>query len=208
MPDSPLSSSITVSNGTLAGDHETGLAPSPRPIDIDTLNTILERREGQLVDRILSHLATHHTTQTPLVGHSSANHRQPINLPQHQSSEIGDGAAEMHSMHSSHPAHHDESASAVMDLVEILFPGVERGTLTQIIVNRFKPTNIYRLLASEKDRAESQQVISIGGVSFEQGEREGKESEYRMGPFFKAWAAYCGILTKLAPLGLQGDLAR
>ena len=81
------------------------------------------------------------------------------------------------------------------------------STLCQIIENRFKPTNIYRLLASEKDRAESQFVISIGGVSFEQGEREGKESEYWMGPFFQAWAAYCGILTKLAPLGLQGDLA-
>ena len=77
----------------------------------------------------------------------------------------------------------------------------------QIIENRFKRTNIYRLLASEKDSAESQRVISIGGLSFEQGEREGKEGEYRMGPFFKAWAAYCGILTKLPPTGLQGDLA-
>ena len=103
--------------------------------------------------------------------------------------------------------HDGESASATMDSVEMLFPGVERATLVQIIENRFKPTNIYRLLASEKDRAESQRVISIGGVSFEQGEREGKESEYQMGPFFKAWAAYCGILTKLAPMGLQGDLA-
>lgn len=29
--------------------------------------------------------------------------------------------------------------------------------LTQIIENRFKPTNIYRLLAREKERAVSQQ---------------------------------------------------
>ena len=50
-------------------------------------------------------------------------------------------------------------------------------------------------------------MMSIGGVSVEQGEREGKESKYRIGPFFKAWAAYCGILTKLAPQALQGDLA-
>ena len=28
-----------------------------------------------------------------------------------------------------------------------------------------------------------------------------------MSAFFKAWAAYCGILTKLAPYGVQGDLA-
>ena len=28
-----------------------------------------------------------------------------------------------------------------------------------------------------------------------------------MGSFFKPWAAYCGILVKLAPYSLQGDLA-
>jgi len=79
--------------------------------------------------------------------------------------------------------------------------------LVQIIKNRFKPTNIYRLLAREKERAESQRTISIGGLEFEQAERDGKESEYRMSSFFKGWAAYCGILVKLAPHGLQGDLA-
>jgi len=70
--------------------------------------------------------------------------------------------------------------------METLFPGVERATLTQIVENRFKPTNIYRLLASEKELAESQRTISIGGVEFEQAERDGKESEYRMSSFFKA----------------------
>jgi len=100
-----------------------------------------------------------------------------------------------------------ESASAMADSVETLFPGVERSTLIQIIENRFKPTNIYRLLASEKERAESQRTNSIGGVDFEQTERDGKESEYRMTSFFKAWAAYCGIMVKLAPHALQGDLA-
>ena len=100
-----------------------------------------------------------------------------------------------------------ESSSTTADSVEILFPGVERGTLVQIIENRFKPTNIYRLLASEKERAESQRTISIGGVEFEQAERDGRESEYRMSSFFKAWAAYCGIIVKLAPHMLQGDLA-
>ena len=71
-----------------------------------------------------------------------------------------------------------ESASGMVESVETLFPGVERGTLVQIIENRFKPTNIDRLLATEKERAESQRVISIGGVEFEQAERDGKESEY------------------------------
>ena len=42
-------------------------------------------------------------------------------------------------------------------------------------------------------------------MSFEQGERERRESKYRMGLFFKAWAAFCGIPTKLVPVGLQGD---
>ena len=100
-----------------------------------------------------------------------------------------------------------ESASGVVESVEILFPGVERATLVQIIENRFKPTYIYHLLATVKKRAESQRVISIGGVEFEQAERDGKEGEYRMTSFFKAWAAYLGILVELAPYGLQGELA-
>lgn len=101
----------------------------------------------------------------------------------------------------------EESASAarVKKSVESLFPGVERGTLTQIVENRFKSTNIYRLLVTEKDKAEAHQV-TFGGVSFEHGEHEGRESEYRIGPFFKAWASYCGILTMLAPVAFQGEL--
>ena len=54
-----------------------------------------------------------------------------------------------------------KSASGIVDSVETLFPGVERSTLVQIIENRFKPTNIYRLLASEKERAETHRTINI-----------------------------------------------
>ena len=100
-----------------------------------------------------------------------------------------------------------ESAPAIVESVEVLFPGVERSTLLQIIENRFKPTNIYQLLASEKERAESQRTVSMGGVEFKQAERDGKECKYRMSSFFKAWAVYSGILLKLAPFLLQGDLA-
>ena len=100
-----------------------------------------------------------------------------------------------------------EHVSMLQESVELLFPGVERSTLVQIIENRFKPTNIYRLLATEKERAESQRTINIGGIEFEQTERDGKESEYKMSGFFKAWAAYSGILVKLAPQALQGELA-
>ena len=67
-----------------------------------------------------------------------------------------------------------ESASGIAESVETLFPGVELSMLIQIIENRFKSTNIYRLLATENDRAESQRTISIGGVEFEQAERDGK----------------------------------
>ena len=95
----------------------------------------------------------------------------------------------------------------MVELAEILFPGVEQGTLVQIIKNRFKPTNIYRLLATDKEWAESQRVISIGGVEFEQVEGDGKEREYQMTSFFKAWAAYSRIPVKLGPYGLQGELA-
>jgi len=80
----------------------------------------------------------------------------------------------------------DESASGIVDFVETLFPRVEGTTLVQILENRFKLTNIYRLLASEKERAELQRMISIGGIEFEQTERDAKESEYRRSGFFKA----------------------
>ena len=100
-----------------------------------------------------------------------------------------------------------ESASAITNSVEALFPRVERSTLTQIAENWFRPTNIYQILANEKERAESQRTISIGGVEFEQAERDRKETEYPMSSFFKAWAADSSILVKLALYGLQEKLA-
>ena len=79
-----------------------------------------------------------------------------------------------------------ESASTIAVLVEVLFPGVERGTLVQIIANSFRPTNIYQLLASEMGPVATQPMISIGGIEFEQAERDGRESEYRISSFFQA----------------------
>lgn len=46
----------------------------------------------------------------------------------------------------------------------------------------------------------------MGGIEFEQSEGDRKESEYKMSGFFKAWAAYSGILVKLAPQALEGEL--
>jgi len=51
------------------------------------------------------------------------------------------------------------------------------------------------------------ELRGIWGIEFEQAQRDGKVSEYRMSSFLKAWAAYCRILVKLSPQTLQGDLA-
>jgi len=128
-----------------------------------------------------------------------------IQLGPHSSHRIGESGTYLPTLHTA--GMEQESAPGIAESVEVLFPGVECNTLAQIIENRFKPTNIYRLLVSEKERAETQRTITIGGVDFEQAECDGKESEYRMSAFFKAWAAYSGILVKLAPYGLLGELA-
>lgn len=209
-------SSVTLLSETsdTQAEQEPGTVTQPQPehLDIPTLNNILQQREDQFLDRILTQLARQ---QSPPPHHGRAGvpergrpTQPPTQAPYRSTQHTGDTISEVNSTYSPPPIlSHDESASAAMNSVEAWFPGVERATLTQIIENRFKPTNIHRLLASEKERAESQRLINIGGVYFEQGEREGRESEYRMGPFFKAWAAYCGILTKLAPAALQCDLA-
>ena len=68
-----------------------------------------------------------------------------------------DEPATLGTYNSLHPTFQEtgERASGITASVEILFPGVERSTLVQKIENRFKPTNIYRLLATEKELAES-----------------------------------------------------
>jgi len=52
--------------------------------------------------------------------------------------------------------HLREGTSTIAASVGVLLPGVEHGTLVQIIKNRFRPTNIYHLKASKKERAETQ----------------------------------------------------
>ena len=206
------------------------------PINLTTMRELLRSHEQDIIDRVLQQLSTqtHHRTipasSNPLSTHPAiANQQLPQPNPtqakiQELESQLADvreqraaeqarnenpepGLPSMYNPTQFHMPPAGESASTTADSVEMLFPGVERSSLIQIIENRCKPTNIYRLLASEKERAESQRTISIGGVEFEQAERDGKESEYKMSNFFKAWAAYCGIIVKLAPHMLQGDLA-
>lgn len=204
------------------------------PIDLNTMRELLRSHEQDIVERVVQQLSarnqplqipsppcprelprrvapTHPPTQSATLGKIAELERQLAQLREESEQERATmeelRAPGTYNLCPPSITHPSESASGIADSVEVLFPGVERSTLVQIIENRFKPTNIYRLLASEKERAEEQRTICIGGIEFEQAEKDGKESEYRMGSFFKAWAAYCGILVKLAPHSLQGDLA-
>ena len=203
-------------------------------ITLHDMRELLRSQEDEIVDRILLRLRSQNkeASTTPLYSYPApqpAPRQQPppsttLSRIAELQSQLAQLQAEAGQLQVNHPfpmarepgtynpilplpTVGTESASALGESVEALFPGVERSTLTQIIENRFKPTNIYRLLATEKDRAESQRTINIGGVEFEQAEQDGKESEYRMSNFFKAWAAYSGILVKLAPYAIQGELA-
>ena len=202
-------------------------------ISLDDMRQLLRSHEQDIVDRVVLQLRTHngiHTSPT-LQANSAATpyHQSHQAIPGPTLNRITDLEIQLARLQAEQqlgrpdthitrePRTYDpaqpqvtcapESASGTVESVEILFPGVERSTLAQIIENRFKPTNIYRLLATEKERAEAQRTINIGGIEFEQSERDGKECDYRMGNFFKAWAAYSGILVKLAPYALQGELA-
>jgi len=203
------------------------------PINLNTMRELLRSHEQDIVHRVMDQLNSRNNSQPRIPQPSSQipHHSppriltSPVNPILAKITELEDQLAQLRAANSQEHiltesrAHgtliptqttiqtEGESASGIVHSVETLFPGVERGTLIQIIENRFKPTNIYRLLASEKDRAESNRTINIGGIEFEQTERDGRESEYRMSNFFKAWAAYSGILIKLAPYGLQGELA-
>lgn len=206
-PAPPASDSSIESDGTLEAESSPAetqdIVPDPPP---HPSLTSLQQMEERLLSRILSRIDNPPSSRVG--SHPSTEAAEPTLRTHHPDRRQDRDRARTYSPSTCGSGSFlGESASAMgaRKSVESLFPGVERGTLTQIIENRFKPTNIYRLLASEKDKAEAQRV-TIGGISFEQGEREGRESEYRMGPFFKAWAAYCGILSMLAPVGLQGEL--
>ena len=203
-------------------------------ITLHDMRALLRSQEDEIVDRILLRLRGQNkeASPTPLYSNPAqqpASRQQPppsttLSRIAELQSQLAQLQAEAGQLQVNHPfpmarepgtynpilplpTIGTESASALGESVEALFPGVEQSTLTQIIENRFKPTNIYRLLGTEKDRAESQRTINIGGVEFEQAEKDGKESEYQISNFFKAWAAYSGILVKLAPYAIQGELA-
>ena len=208
-------------------------AASVTSINLSTMRELLRSHEQDIVDRVLHQLTSQNPPQHSIVNteqHSGSHQRTrtqppPANPTMVKIAELESQLAQLLSqnelerslieqnplgmLNSTLISIRDqcESASEIIDSVETMFSGVERATVLQFMENQFKPTNIYRLLASEKDRAETHRTINIGGVELEQAETEGKESQYRMSIFFKAWAAYLGILIKLAPHGLQEDLA-
>jgi len=207
----------------------------PEPaLRLNDIRALLQSHEHEIVNRVVTQLNTHQPPApppTPINRRTAAHPPIPVqsrNLTSMKITELENQLAELRAAQDIEQAETTgeepralgtynptysfsrdmrENASGIPESVELLFPGVERSTLVQIIENRFKATNIYRLLATEKERAESQPTINIGGVEFEQTEMDGKECEYKMSGFFKAWAAYSGILDKLAPQALQGELA-
>jgi len=208
-------------------------ATSDTSINLSKMRELLRSHEQGRVDRVLLQLTSQSlpqpgiaNTEPHTISHPRTGTQPPIaNLIMVRIAELESQLAqlraqgelertlmEQNSLGMLNPTHtlitdQSESASGIIESVETMFLGVERATLLQIIENRFKPTNIYCLLVREKERAETHQTSNIGGVEFEQSEREGKESQYRMTIFFKAWAVYSGILIKLAPNGPQGELA-
>jgi len=215
-------------------DNESHPASSPgTAISLTTMRELLRSHEQDIVDRVVDQLTSRNpslpspTLPSPHIPHNPHLGGEPppanpilTNILQLEAQLAELTAANSEELIVTEPraysmlnptytaiAGEGESTSGIAGLVESLFPGVERSTLVQIIETQFKPTNIYRLLASKQERAETNRTINIGGIEFEQNERDRKESDYRMSNFFKAWAAYSGILIKLAPYGLQGTLA-
>jgi len=87
------------------------------------------------------------------------------------------------------------------------FLAIAQNPLVQIIKEQFRATNIYWLPANQVEHGETKRKINITGIEYVQTQTDGKENEYLMSSLFKAWAAYSGILMKLAPHGLPRELA-
>ena len=225
---------VTPASPSEIDSHTLSRSPSDMPINLGTRRELLRSHEQEIIDRVVLQLSSRnqhppipspvHTQvpPSPIQGTQPTQNNSTLTkvtelerqLAQLRRDSEQDLVAnrEPRALGMYDPSQPlipegSESALGIAESVERLFPGVERTTLVHIIENRFKQTNIYRLLASEQERAESQRTICIGGVEFQQAERDGKENEYRMSNFFKAWAAYSGILVKLAPYPIQGDLA-
>ena len=144
-------SSETLSSGLSDSLAESEQEPKtqslPEPLDLPTLNNILQQREDQLVNRILTQLAGVQTMPRPLNQPRPTTQGQPTHLPPpplyHSTQGIGDEVSDILSTYFPPPTrNHDESASTAMDSVGAWFPVVERTTLILIIENRFQ-TNEY-----------------------------------------------------------------
>jgi len=137
-------------------------APSDTPISLHTMQALLHSHKQDIVDRVVLRLSS----QRPSLPHQTT--QPPQHNPIHAKIPEGEGqlallrdAGERELRAQREPEAHgifnpsqlpilpaSESPSGIADSVEVLFPGVERATLVQIIENQFKPTNIYRLLAT------------------------------------------------------------
>ena len=135
------------------------------------MRALFRSHEQGIVDRVVYQIASQHTRfSQPHIPNPRVSHRHeasPLPAQQHSThsriAELECQLAELREQNEQEqaittalrgPGMYDlnaplmgqggGSASAMAESVECLFPGVERSTLTQIIENRFKPTNIYR----------------------------------------------------------------
>jgi len=132
-------------------------APSDTPISLHTMQALLRSHEQDIVDRVVLRLSSQHpslphqTTQPP---QHNPIHAKISELEGQLALLRDEGEREWRAQREPEAAGMFnpsqlpilpacESASGIADSVEVLFPGVERATLVQIIENRFKPTNIY-----------------------------------------------------------------
>ena len=153
------------------------------PIDVNTMRELLRSHEQDIVERVVQQLSARNQplqipsplcprelprrvalapiyppTQSATLGNIAELERQLGQLREESEQERATmeelQAPGTYNLCPPSITHPSESASGIADSVKVLFPGVERSTLVQIIENRFKSTNIYRLLASKMERAE------------------------------------------------------
>jgi len=183
-----LAERVAVGSTLQTRDNEPHPLSTPeQSINLHTMRELLRSHQQDIIDQVLDQLNSQNHRVSNLVqpSPSSLHHHHPGTQPSSTNPTLAKIAqleaqlaqrrgqnsqepipTEPRAIGMSNPAQYitldgGESASGIAESVEVLFPGVERSTLVQIIENRCKRRNIYRLLASEKDRAETNRMINI-----------------------------------------------
>ena len=164
-----LAVSVTTFGPNESHNRSTSPASTRGSINIDTIRELLRSHEQDIVNPVVhqlnsqistQHPATYRTWQALPPSHSGTQpplfcptqprmaelENQLAQLRAHQG--LKQTLVELNVLGMLNPARPlmwniGEIASGIIDSVETIFPGVERGTVIQIIENRFKSINIY-----------------------------------------------------------------